>query len=111
MISTINKPAIKTVTRETVTTINYILINTFVDRTFKSGTFKSNVLDHFPVIFLISSVKLSNKDETLYVYKRFVIDEATAGFNISLYQNNWKEILEYENINEAYTTFLEKIYI
>lgn len=58
----------------------------------------------------ISWVKLSNEEETLYIYKSFVTDEAIDAINISLYQSNWKEILKCENVNEAYTTFLDKFY-
>lgn len=43
--------------------------------------------------FLIPSVELSNENETLYIYRRFVTDEAFAAFNVSLCQNHWKEIL------------------
>ena len=49
---------------------------------------------HFPVLFPSQLVKLLNKYETSYIYKRFVTDEAIADFNISLHQNNWKKILE-----------------
>ena len=42
------------------------------------------------------------------IYKRFVSNTATAAFSISLYQNNRKKNLEYENINEAYTTNIDK---
>ena len=79
-----------------------------MDRTFKSGIFIPDVSDHFPVIFPIPSVKILNKDETSYIYKRFVTDEAIATFNISLHQNNWEKILECKNINEDYNTFLDK---
>ena len=37
------------------------------------------------------------EDETSYIYGRFLTDEAIADFNVSLYQNNWKDILECEN--------------
>ena len=49
--------------------------------------------------------QVSNEEETLYIYKSFVTDEAIDAINISLYQSNWKEILKCENVNEAYTTF------
>ena len=54
--------------------------------------------------------QVSNEEETLYIYKSFVTDEAIDAINISLYQSNWKEILKCENVNEAYTTFLDKFY-
>ena len=106
MIPTINKPI--EVTRETVTAIDHILTNTFVDWTFKSDVFKSSVSGHFPVIFLIPSINLSNENGTSYIYKRFVTDEAITSFNISLYQNNWKEFLECESVNQAYANFIDK---
>ena len=74
----------------------------------KSIIFKSEVSDHSPVIFIIPSVKPSSEDETLYMYKRLVINEAIPAFNISLYQNKWKETQKCENVNEAYTVFLDK---
>ena len=54
------------------------------------------------------SVKLLNDDETFYIQKRFATDKTIAAFNISLHQNNWKEILECKIVNEAYITFLDK---
>ena len=60
VITTINK--LTRVTRKTVSLIDHILRNNFVDGTFQSDIFKTDISDHFPVIFLIPSVKLSNKD-------------------------------------------------
>ena len=42
------------------------------------------------------------------IYKSYVTNATIAAFNISLYQNNRKKNLEYENINEAYTTNIDK---
>ena len=61
MILTIKKS--RRGTRKIVTAIDNIFTNTFMERTFKSGIFKSDLSDHFPVIFLIPSVKLLNEDE------------------------------------------------
>ena len=61
MILTIKKA--RRGTRKIVTAIDNIFTNTFMERTFKSGIFKSDLSDHFPVIFLIPSVKLLNEDE------------------------------------------------
>ena len=58
VITTINKLTRVT----TVSLIDHILRNNFVDGTFQSDIFKTDISDHFPVIFLIPSVKLSNKD-------------------------------------------------
>ena len=69
--------------------------------TFKTGIYKTHESDHFPVIFLIPSVNLLNKDKTC-ICKTFVADEAVAVFNMSFYQNNWKEILECEDVIEHY---------
>ena len=106
MIPTISKPA--RVTRKIATAIDHILTNAFVDRTFKSGIYKTHGSDHLPVIFLIPSVNLLNKDKTSCICKRFVADEAITAYNISFYGNNWKEILECENVNEPYTTILDR---
>ena len=91
-------------TRKSAAATDHILTNTFVHRTFKSSIFITDVSDNLLVIFVIPSVKLSNKDEMSYIYKRFVTDETIAVFNNCLYQNKSKEILELEN--EAYPTFL-----
>ena len=31
-----------------------------------------------------------------------------AAFDVSLHQSNWKEIVEYEDVNAVYTTFWDK---
>ena len=55
-------PIIHKLNKKTVTAIDHIFTDTFVNRTFISGNFKTDMSDHFPVIFLILSIKLSNED-------------------------------------------------
>ena len=60
MIPTINK--LTGVTRKTAAAIDHILTNCFIDRTFKTAIFKSDISDHFPMCFIIPSMKTKIKN-------------------------------------------------
>ena len=86
MIPTINKPT--RVTRKTATAIDHILTNCFVDRTFKTAIFKSDISDHFPICFIIPSMKTKIKNETSFLYKRNSNTDAKPAFQNELYETN-----------------------
>ena len=81
MIPTINKPT--RVTRKTATAIDHILTNCFIDRTFKTSIFKSDISDHFPICFIIPSMKTKIKNETSFLYKRNFNTDAKHAFQIN----------------------------
>ena len=109
MIPTINKPT--RVTRKTATAIDNILTNCFIDRTFKTAIFKSDISDHFPICFIIPSMKTKIKNETFFLYKRNFNTDAKHAFQNELYETNWKDIETFTDPNEAYKAFLEKFLI
>ena len=78
MIPTINKPT--RVTRKTATAIDHILTNCFIDRTFKTAIFKCDISDHFPICFIIPSMKTKIKNETSFLYKRNFNTDAKHAF-------------------------------
>ena len=106
MIPTINKPT--RVTRTTATAIDHILTNCFIDRTFKTAIFKSDISDHFPICFIIPSMKTKIKNETSFLYKRNFNTDTKHAFENELYETNWKDIETFTDPNEAYKAFLEK---
>ena len=103
MILTINKPT--RVTRKTATAIDHILKNCFIDRTFKTAIFRSDISDHFPICFIIPSMKTKIKNETSFLYKRNFSTEAKHAFQNELYETNWKDIETFTDPNEAYKAF------
>ena len=109
MIPTINKPT--RVTRKTATAIDHILTNCFIDRTFKTAIFKSDISDHFPICFIIPSMKTKIKNETSFLYKRDFNTDTKHAFQNELYETNWKDIETFTDPNEAYKAFLEKFLI
>ena len=109
MIPTINKPT--RVTRKTATAIDHILTNCFIDRTFKTAIFKSDISDHFPICFIIPSMKTKIKNETSFLYKRNFNTDAKHAFQNELYGTNWKDIETFTDPNEAYKAFLETFLI
>ena len=90
MIPTINKPT--RVTRTIATAIDHILTNCFIDRTFKTAIFKSDISDHFPICFIMPSMKTKIKNETSFLYKRNFNTDAKHAFQNELYETNWKEL-------------------
>ena len=109
MIPTINKPT--RVTRTTATAIDHILTNCFIDRIFKTAIFKSDISDHFPICFIIPSMKTKTKNETSFLYKRNFNTDAKHAFQNELYETNWKDIETFTDPNETYKAFLEKFLI
>ena len=106
MIPTINKPT--RVTRKTATAIDHILTNCFIDGTFKTAIFKSDISDHFPICFIIPSMKTKIKKRHLFSIKG---TDAKHAFQNELYETNWKDIETFTDPNEAYKAFLEKFLI
>ena len=90
MIPTINKPT--RVTRKTATATDHILTKCFIDRTFKTAIFKSDISDHFPICFIIPSMKTKIKNETSFLYKRNFNTDAKHAFQNELYETNWKTL-------------------
>ena len=107
MIPTINKPT--RVTIKTETAIDHILTNSFIDNTIKTGILKPDIPDHFPICLFIPSEKVSEENETIYIYKRIINDETIKDFTYNLYENSLNDIESICNANDAYSLFLEKV--
>ena len=61
-------PTIITPTRITgVTTINHIFIHFFIDRNVTATIIKSDVSYHFPIYFIILSLKHQTENETTFI--------------------------------------------
>ena len=54
MIPIINKPT--RVTYKTITAIDHILTNSYTETIFRTAILKYDVLDHFPICFIISEI-------------------------------------------------------
>ena len=71
MLPALNKPT--RVTRMTATAIDFMLTNSFIDSNFRTTIIKSDVSDHFPICFIIPSLKHQSKNETFYICKRIIL--------------------------------------
>ena len=105
MIPTINKPT--RVTRKTTTAID----NSFTDTFFKTAIFKSDISDHFPICFLVpSSMKQTNNTKKTVMFKRVFDAGSIELFKKKLYETSWDDIEASLNPNEAYKSFLNKLF-
>ena len=93
MISATNKPT--RVVKVTSAAIDHILTNSFSDRNFKTV-----ISDHFPVYFIIPSLKRQIENETTY--------ESIKLFKQRLFETDWQKIEIYKNRDEAYKIFFHK---
>ena len=105
MIPTINKPT--RVTQKTTTAID----NSFTDTFFKTAIFKSDISDHFPICFLVpSSMKQTNNTKKTVIFKRVFDAGSIELFKKKLYETSWDDIEASLNPNEAYKSFLNKLF-
>ena len=66
---------------------------------------------YFPVFLFIPSLKLSTKNETIYIYKGIIDDEAMRTPNhMILYKNDWTEVEVSQRANQP-CKFLGKFII
>ena len=56
----------------TATAIDHIFTNSFIDRNFKTAIIKTDVSDHFPICFIIPSLKHQTENETFCICKRII---------------------------------------
>lgn len=100
MLPALNKPT--QVTRMTATAIDFMLTNSFIDSNFRTTIIESDVSDHFPICFIIPSLKHQSKNETFYICKRIITYEPIELFIQRLFGTDWNEIQIYKNLDEAY---------
>ena len=96
MIPTTNKPT--RVAKMTSAAVDHILANSF--SAFSDRNFKTVISDHFPIYFIIPSLKRQIENETTY--------ESIELFKQRLFETDWQKIEIYKNRDEAYKIFLHK---
>ena len=74
----------------------------------KTAIFRSDILEHFPICFIIQSTKPKTENKTSFIFKRIINFEAINTFKQDLHKTNWKDIEAYTDPNEACKAFLEK---
>ena len=92
----------------TATAIDHIFTNSFIDRNFKTAIIKTDVSDHFPICFIIPSLKHQTENETTCICKRIINNGSIELFKHRLFESNWHEVEVYENLDEVYKTFLHR---
>ena len=105
MILTINKPT--RVTRHTVTAIDHVFTNTIMDNIeIKAAIVKTYITDHFPIIFATKS-KIDADNSEQYIFKCNISDLSINKLKQILRNIDWNNIKILQNINDAYSKFLE----
>ena len=87
MIPTINK--LTRVTRKTVTATDHIITNTVISGIqHRSGIIKTDILDHFPIVYALSTCEKSKpEDKARFIYKCIYGEE-----QIELFKNELSQI-------------------
>ena len=112
MISTIDKPI--RVTRKTqqqlITFSLIVLLTQSLKSNFKA-ILKSDIFDHFPICFLVPSSSIQRKNKTSFLCKRIFNTKSIESMKKKLYGTNWQETETSKNLDEAYTTFVQKLIV
>ena len=105
MIPTINKPT--HVTRHTATAIDQVFTNTIMDNIeIKTDILKTDISEHFPIIFATKN-KIDTKITEQYIFKFNISGQSIDKFNQKLRNIDWNNIKILQNVNDAYSKFLE----
>ena len=95
-------------TNKTAIAIDHILTNSYTETIFKTAILKSDVSNHFPICFIVPSLKFSSKNKISYTYKRSFNEKSIFNFKKKVFQIDWQEIETLQNARNAYTYFLEQ---
>jgi hypothetical protein len=72
-----------------------------------NGLLIDDLSDHLPVFALLPHAKKTAQVRKKYKYIRIMNEENLNSFTNALYENNWSDILECVNVNEAFSKFLD----
>ena len=97
MLLMINKPT--RLTRHTATAIDHVFTNTIKDN-------MEIKIDHFPIIFATKS-KIDAEIPEQCIFKHNISDQSINKFKQKLCNIDWNNINILQNVNDAYSKFLE----
>ena len=102
-------PKVTIPTRETETSstlIDHIFTNINQSKCI-AGTLKTDISDHFSNFF-ITKTHSQNLNRPHFVTFRLITDQAIENLNRSLVSEGWNDILDTQDVDEAYDLFTEK---
>ena len=67
---------------------------------------KTDISNHFPAIFATKN-KIGSENSEQYIFKRNISDQSIDKFKQKLSNINWSNIKLLQNVNDAYSKFLE----
>ena len=94
MIPIIIKPT--RFTNKTAIAIDHILTNSYTETIFKTAILKSDVSNHFPICFIVPSLKFSSKNKISYTYKRSFNEKSIFNFKKKLFKLIGKKLKLYK---------------
>ena len=74
----------------------------------KTAIVKTDISDHFPIIFATKN-KIDAEITEQYIFKRNISDQSIDKFKQKLRNIDWNNIKILQNVNDAYSKFLEII--
>ena len=87
------------------TIIYHILTNSFVKSNFKTIIFKTDVSDHFPNCSLQPPSTPNYENKATYITKTVITNNATEMFKQESYKIYWGDVINNNNLNDAYNFF------
>lgn len=100
---TITKPS--RITSHSATLIDNIFTNLLDNKTI-SGLLVNDISDHLPVFLVYDSCFTRNKQDAGQLFKRIRTEETINSLKEELLNQNWELVLNEDNIDKAYETFL-----
>ena len=98
---------VKWVTRLT----DHILTNSFANTNFKTLIFKIDISDYFIICFLQLTSRPRKENKATHITKRVINNNAIEMFKQELYKTSWDDVINSENLNDAYNYFLHKLIV
>ena len=105
MMPVINKPT--RVTKNTATAIYHIFINSVTASKFKTGIIKSDILDDFPIFFVVDYNIHIKEIKERFIFRRYLSDISAEKFKYKLWTVSWDSITNSSDTNKAYDNFIK----
>ena len=106
MLLVINRPT--RVFKQSMTCIDHIYTNSFINQELLSGVIKTDLSDHFPVFIVDKNLKITNYPDSKKKQIRKFNDKSITQFKNQLATTDWTIVLETQEPNLAYDTFLKQ---
>ena len=96
------------ITEYSATLIDNIYCNSLAKHNFINGLLSTDISDHLPIFTILKS-NLTDSQSPEYTYQRNVTDQKLNEFKETIASCNWDNVLNNNNAQDAYTSFLNII--